>query len=187
MGRRQRGWPVDFLWIDKFTGNTHVWYNMRPRQISGSSWWWETKGQLYAGSSSGPNLHFPNLGGAGRADMTEVNPQSELGWTWFNSCPTGGDDGSLVLGCRMTSGTKLRHAKVKLRILARCVRLDAPFSDKTSDKANVSFALVSHESGWKRFPGFYNRRRYGWRAAKSRHAVTAREGITPSAKQTVGN
>ncbi|KAK4455138.1 hypothetical protein QBC34DRAFT_445431 [Podospora aff. communis PSN243] len=86
---------ADFMWVDKFSGNTHVWYNMGPRQISGSSFWWHPKGRLYAGSSTGPNLHFPNLGGVGRADMTEVNPKTGLGWTWFNSCPPGGDDGPI--------------------------------------------------------------------------------------------
>ncbi|KAM7185430.1 hypothetical protein V8F20_011802 [Naviculisporaceae sp. PSN 640] len=83
----------DFLWIDKFSGNTDVWNNMGAREISGSSWWWDPKGAKYLGSSSGVNLHFPNLGGQGRADMTEVNPKTGLGWTWFNSCPPGGDDG----------------------------------------------------------------------------------------------
>ena len=87
---------ADFLWIDKFSGDTSVWYNMGPRQISGSSFWWEPKGRAYAGSSSGPNLHFPNLGGQGRADMTEVNPKSALGWTRFNSCGDGGDDDGLT-------------------------------------------------------------------------------------------
>ena len=86
----------DFMWIDKFNGDTDVWYNMGERQISGSSFWWDPKGKQYQGSSSGPNLHFPNLGGQGRADMTEVNPKTGQGWTWFNSCPPGGDDGPVV-------------------------------------------------------------------------------------------
>ena len=86
----------DFMWIDKFTGDADVWYNMGPQEISGSSFWWDPQGRKYQGSSSGPNLHFPNLGGQGRADMTEVNPKTALGWTWFNSCPPGGDDGDIV-------------------------------------------------------------------------------------------
>lgn len=49
----------DFMWIDKFSGDTDVWYNMGERQISGSSFWWDSKGKKYQGSSSGPNLHFP--------------------------------------------------------------------------------------------------------------------------------
>lgn len=28
--------------------------------------------------------------------MTEVNPKTALGYTWFNSCPPGGDDGPIV-------------------------------------------------------------------------------------------
>ncbi|KAL1835601.1 hypothetical protein VTJ49DRAFT_6345 [Mycothermus thermophilus] len=87
---------LDFLWLDKFNGDTSVWYNMGERDISGSSFWWDPKGKKYQGSTSGPNLHFPNLGGQGRADMTEVNPQTGQGWTWFNSCPPGGDDGEIV-------------------------------------------------------------------------------------------
>ncbi|OBT92656.2 hypothetical protein VE01_09799 [Pseudogymnoascus verrucosus] len=86
----------DFLWIDKFNGDTSVWYNMGAKQISGSSFWWDPRGTAYQGSSSGANLHFPNLGGVGRADMTEVNPKTALGYTWFNSCPPGGDDGAIV-------------------------------------------------------------------------------------------
>ncbi|KAK4162929.1 hypothetical protein QBC43DRAFT_214155, partial [Cladorrhinum sp. PSN259] len=84
----------DLLWIDKFTGDTEAWYNMGQRDISGSSFWWESKGKKYLGSSAGPNLHFPNLGGRGRADMTEVNPKNGQGWTWFNGCLPAGDGGS---------------------------------------------------------------------------------------------
>ncbi|KAK3904393.1 hypothetical protein C8A05DRAFT_42499 [Staphylotrichum tortipilum] len=86
----------DFMGIDSFSGDTEVWYNMGERQISGSSFWWDARGKTYQGSSTGPNLHFPNLGGQGRADMTEVNPKTALGWTWFNSCPAGGDDGEIA-------------------------------------------------------------------------------------------
>jgi hypothetical protein len=86
----------DFMWVDKFTGNVDVWYNMGERQLSGSSFGWDPKGQRYLGSSTGPNLHFPNLGGQGRADMLDVNPKTGHGWAWFNSCPPGGDDGEIV-------------------------------------------------------------------------------------------
>ena len=86
----------DFMWTDKFSGDTDVWYNLGERQVSGSSFWWDAPAKKYRGSSSGPNLHFPNLGGRGRADMTEVNPKTGQGWTWFNVCPPGGDDGSVA-------------------------------------------------------------------------------------------
>jgi len=86
---------ADFLWVDRFTGETEVWYNMGPRQISGSSFWWEPKGKLYQGASMGENLHFVNLGGQDRADMVVVEPKTGLGWVWFNGCPYGGDDGPI--------------------------------------------------------------------------------------------
>ncbi|MBE3044265.1 hypothetical protein IMZ48_17190 [Candidatus Bathyarchaeota archaeon] len=41
-------------------------------------------------------MHFPSLGGQGRADMVGVDPTSGHGHLWFNSCPRGGDDGKLV-------------------------------------------------------------------------------------------
>lgn len=37
-------------------------------------------------------MHFPNLGGQGRADMVGINPTTGKGQAWFNSCPRGGDD-----------------------------------------------------------------------------------------------
>lgn len=50
---------------------------------------------MYQGSSRGPNMHFPSLGGQGRADMVGINPTTGKGQAWFNSCPRGGDDGPL--------------------------------------------------------------------------------------------
>lgn len=41
-------------------------------------------------------MHFPNLGGQGRADMVGINPTTGKGQAWFNSCPRGGDDGPIV-------------------------------------------------------------------------------------------
>jgi hypothetical protein len=87
---------ADFMAIDTFSGDAEVWQYMGEQQASGSSFRWDYKGRIYQGSSAGANMHFPNLGGQGRADMTEVNPKTGLGWTWFNSCPLGGDDGAVV-------------------------------------------------------------------------------------------
>jgi hypothetical protein len=68
--------------VDKFTGDTEVWYNSgevpesdRPGNL-GSKVHWEGKGPAYSGSSRGQNMYFPNLGGVGRADMVHVEPQS---------------------------------------------------------------------------------------------------------------
>ncbi|KAK7980217.1 hypothetical protein PG989_012674 [Apiospora arundinis] len=46
----------------------------------------------------GTNLHFANLGGIGRADMIEVDPNTAQGKVWFNSCPggSGGDDNGIT-------------------------------------------------------------------------------------------
>ncbi|KAI1129345.1 carbohydrate esterase family 3 protein [Nemania abortiva] len=93
---------ADFLWVDKFTGDASVWINdgekpedQRPALL-GSKFKWIKSGPLYAGSSRGPNLHYPNLGGIGRADQVEVDPNTAQGWISFNTCPAGGDDGGIV-------------------------------------------------------------------------------------------
>lgn len=91
------------MWVDKFTGDTTVWYNDGEAAESaregngGSIFWWSGKGVLYAGSSRGTNMLFPNLGGVGRADMVHVDPKNGHGWIWFNTCPAGGngDDGGV--------------------------------------------------------------------------------------------
>ncbi|OGM49676.1 hypothetical protein ABOM_001781 [Aspergillus bombycis] len=86
---------VDFLWVDKFNGNTLVWINKGPIPTAGSSWKWELlDGPRYQGSDRGANLFFPNLGGLGRADMHNVIPRTNIAYTWFNTCP--GSDSSAV-------------------------------------------------------------------------------------------
>ncbi|RYP85137.1 hypothetical protein DL769_001041 [Monosporascus sp. CRB-8-3] len=93
---------ADYLWVDKFIGDTSAWINggERPESerpnLGGSKFFWEKKGPVYSGSSRGPNMHFPNLGGVGRADMVHVDPTTAHGWVWFNSCPAGGDDGGFT-------------------------------------------------------------------------------------------
>ena len=68
------------IWTDKFNGDAKVWQNlgMLPgdERVSGSKFRWDPKGVLYQGSSKGPNMHFPNLGGLGRADMVQVDPST---------------------------------------------------------------------------------------------------------------
>lgn len=103
MDRVSHGWAdvngdgrADFMAVDTFSGDAEVWQNMGEQQASGSSFLWDYKGRIYQGSSRGANMYFPNLGGQGRADMTEVNPKTGLGWTWFNSCALGGDDGAVA-------------------------------------------------------------------------------------------
>ena len=66
------------IWTDKFDGNARVYENVEylpdGERVSGSRFRWNPKGLRYLGSSRGPNMHFPNLGGQGRADMVQVDP-----------------------------------------------------------------------------------------------------------------
>lgn len=70
------------IWTDKFSGDGKVWYNKqqgtdadRPNW-GGSLFEWERPVKVYLGSSRGPNMHFPNLGGQGRADMVGTDPST---------------------------------------------------------------------------------------------------------------
>ncbi|KAI1273788.1 hypothetical protein F5Y07DRAFT_402064 [Xylaria sp. FL0933] len=93
---------ADFLWVDKFTGDASVWINKgeQPEDerdtLGGSKFRWDKSGPLYAGSNRGANLHYPNLGGQGRADQVDVDPNTAKGYVSFNTCPPGGDDGGIV-------------------------------------------------------------------------------------------
>ncbi|KAI0517890.1 carbohydrate esterase family 3 protein [Xylaria bambusicola] len=93
---------ADFMWVDKFSGDASVWINdgERPESdrgsLGGSKFKWVRKGKVYAGSTRGQNLHYPNLGGEGRADQVSVTPNTAEGFVSFNTCPAGGDDGGVV-------------------------------------------------------------------------------------------
>ncbi|PVH96898.1 carbohydrate esterase family 3 protein, partial [Periconia macrospinosa] len=95
---------ADFLWSDKFNGDAKYWSNTgrvpesdRPNQ-SGSIFHFDPKGTSYLGSSRGTNMHYPNLGGLGRADQVSIQPATGYGWVWYNTCPAGGggDDGGIA-------------------------------------------------------------------------------------------
>ena len=64
------------MWIDKMNGDAKVWYNQGEKQVSGSSFGWSLAGILYSGAARGPNLHWPNIGGQGRADMVHIEPST---------------------------------------------------------------------------------------------------------------
>ncbi|GAM34923.1 hypothetical protein TCE0_015r02825 [Talaromyces pinophilus] len=85
---------VDFLWVDKFSGDTLVWQNAGQMPngtlIDGSSFQWTPLGTRYEGEDRGANIHFPNLGGLGRADYQQVIPRTNVAYTWYNVCPGGG-------------------------------------------------------------------------------------------------
>jgi hypothetical protein len=61
----------DLLWIDKWTGDVHVWYNEGIRdesyrdQLKGSIVEWKPKGKLYNGVARGPNEYFMDYGKSG--------------------------------------------------------------------------------------------------------------------------
>ncbi|KAF7589874.1 hypothetical protein BBP40_003586 [Aspergillus hancockii] len=83
---------VDFLWVDKFSGDTKVWINQGPVPTLDSKWKWEVQGPRYMGADRGANMHFPNLGGLGRADYHQVIPRTNIAYTWFSKCPSDGLD-----------------------------------------------------------------------------------------------
>ncbi|QMW26734.1 hypothetical protein G4B84_001979 [Aspergillus flavus NRRL3357] len=96
---------ADFLWIDKFNGDTKVtssmwhlkstiagyvkvWINQGPVPTLDSKWRCGPQdGPRYMGADRGANMHFPNLGGLGRADYHQVIPRTNIAYTWFNECP----------------------------------------------------------------------------------------------------
>lgn len=95
---------ADFLWTDKFNGDAKYWSNTgrvpesdRPNQ-GGSIFHFDPKGKSYLGSSRGANIHYPNLGGLGRADQVSIQPATGYGWVWYNTCAGGGggDDGGIA-------------------------------------------------------------------------------------------
>lgn len=71
---------ADMIWTDKFTGDAQVWYNKGQGteddrvKWGGSIFEWGRPVKVYLGSSRGPNMHFPSMGGQDRADMVGVDP-----------------------------------------------------------------------------------------------------------------
>ncbi|KAH7129387.1 family 3 carbohydrate esterase [Dactylonectria estremocensis] len=59
----------DMLWVDKFTGNGHVWYNGDrgdPNELSGSSFHWgKINDPVYRGDVAGTCEFYPDLDGNG--------------------------------------------------------------------------------------------------------------------------
>lgn len=66
-------------WADKFNGDVTIFYNDGQSPKSGSSFTWTNAGIAWRGAAykdRGTNLHFPNLGGRGRADLHHVIPRT---------------------------------------------------------------------------------------------------------------
>ncbi|KAB8256183.1 hypothetical protein BDV32DRAFT_161282 [Aspergillus pseudonomiae] len=66
---------VDFLWVDKFNGNTKVWINKGPIPTAGSSWKWELlDGPRYQGSDRGAYTWFNTCPGSDSTAADDVDP-----------------------------------------------------------------------------------------------------------------
>jgi hypothetical protein len=53
---------VDFLWIDKHTGNVQTWINGGIQPALDSSMYWDQQKDIWmAGAERGQNIHFPKL------------------------------------------------------------------------------------------------------------------------------
>lgn len=87
----------DFLWINKFNGDTEVWYNRGPILASGSAFTWEHQGAFDQGAAQGSCIRYPDLDGNGRADMHVVDSLANTAMTWFNDCGNGGGDDANTL------------------------------------------------------------------------------------------
>ncbi|KAJ4255817.1 hypothetical protein NW757_004439 [Fusarium falciforme] len=67
----------DAIWVEKFSGDAFVYYNMGRRDIAGSRYWWEIQERggpfpAYGGSYAGSCQYFPDLNGDGRADLHSI-------------------------------------------------------------------------------------------------------------------
>ncbi|KAF6784291.1 hypothetical protein CSOJ01_15774 [Colletotrichum sojae] len=87
---------ADFLWVEKFSGDTSVWLNQGRRDgkgADGSSFQWDQAGVLYRGAAQGSCYHFPDLDGNKRADFHLTYSDTNKADTSFNDCPdNGGED-----------------------------------------------------------------------------------------------
>ncbi|KAL1599455.1 Glucan endo-1,3-alpha-glucosidase agn1 [Paraconiothyrium brasiliense] len=93
---------VDFIWVDKHTGNVQFWENNGFIPSIGSSMnWIGYSSSWISGKERGENIQFPKMrAGSKRVDYHIVHPRNGRGTTYFNSnCGDGGvgpgpDDGA---------------------------------------------------------------------------------------------
>lgn len=87
---------ADLLWLNKYTGDTTVWYNGGEIPTSGSHFKWDNQGVLYKAWDRGSNMNFGALGGQHRADIIQVIPRTNIAYISYNKCASGtgagGDD-----------------------------------------------------------------------------------------------
>jgi hypothetical protein len=86
---------ADLLWINKYNGDTTVYYNAGEIPTAGSAFKWVNQGALYEGWDRGANMHFASLSDEGRADIIDVIPSTNMAYVSYNTCPEdrpGGDD-----------------------------------------------------------------------------------------------
>ncbi|PKS10949.1 hypothetical protein jhhlp_002708 [Lomentospora prolificans] len=133
---------ADFLWIDKFNGDTHVWYNQGREKRDGSDIGWHPVGKKYDGQGQGPCHHFPDIDGDGRADLHFVDPIDNTAETWFNVCPdAGGDDGDKY------GDPELPWAPAKQWRDARCT--DQYINDAAADPLSRWAAAGTDQAFWE--------------------------------------
>ncbi|KAK0099309.1 hypothetical protein ONS96_008539 [Cadophora gregata f. sp. sojae] len=110
---------ADLLWIEKFSGDTFVWYNggrADPAQTLGSSFSWrQQSGVAYAGLAAGGCLYYPDLDGNGRADehyvlesfnnkaMTSLSPDCGLVDVTGDDASFDGSLPAVPTGCSTTT------------------------------------------------------------------------------------
>ncbi|KAE8390395.1 hypothetical protein BDV23DRAFT_193793 [Aspergillus alliaceus] len=71
---------VDFLWVDKFNGDTKVWINKGPHPTAGSSYKWELlDGPRYQGSDRGAYTWFNTCPGSDSKAADDIDPSKDPG------------------------------------------------------------------------------------------------------------
>ncbi|KAF2830002.1 SGNH hydrolase [Ophiobolus disseminans] len=89
---------VDFLAINKFSGEVQVWINLGTTPTLTSGMTWDRQRDIWmAGAERGANVHFPRLSRSKRADYHVAYPQTNVAETWFNEgrCVGARDDGEV--------------------------------------------------------------------------------------------
>ncbi|KLO84855.1 uncharacterized protein LW93_7106 [Fusarium fujikuroi] len=94
----------DAIWVEKFSGDSFVYYNKGRKDIAGSRYHWEIQERggpfpAYGGSYAGSCQYFPDLNGDGRADLHSIQatfPNTAV--TAYNICGgnRSGDDSSEI-------------------------------------------------------------------------------------------
>ncbi|KAK6065946.1 esterase family protein [Seiridium cupressi] len=85
---------ADFLWMDKFMGDTTMWHNGGAIPTLGSAYNWNARGKVWAGQAQGACQSFPDLDGNGRADLVTVQATTNTATSFYNNCDGPGGSGA---------------------------------------------------------------------------------------------